>query len=224
MHPSDALNGFHMNCSSGSMIATLNEPLAPSVETGHQLPQHPPIGSVPLPRNHEPDPMKHLPSLLTTLGTIALLAIPAHALPPPTSAATATVQLTGWLHVDDLEMRDVTLVVAVNGSRRTAHISNSGRFDLELPAESAVLLRFEKPGHVPKEVTVDTRNVQDGGFSKQQRRHVKLAVIMEQERFMGGLAFAGPVGRIGFEPGGGCVAVEHTRRTEPAKRREILEF
>lgn len=168
--------------------------------------------------------MVQLRSLLAPLGIIALLANPAHALPPPANASNATVQLTGWLHVDDLEMRDVTLVVAVNGARSTAHISNSGRFDIDLPAESAVLLRFEKPGHVPKEVTVDTRNVQDGDFSKQHKRHVKLAVIMEQERFMGGLAFAGPVGRIGFEPGGGCVAVEHTRRTEPAKRREILEF
>jgi hypothetical protein len=85
-------------------------------------------------------------------------------------------------------------------------------------------LRFEKPGHVTKEVTVDTRHVQDGDFGGQRRRQVKLAVIMEQERFMAGLTYAGPVGNLGFEPGGGCVAVAHTRSVVPAKRRAAMEF
>ncbi len=138
--------------------------------------------------------------------------------------STATVQLTGWLHVDDLEMRDVDLVVSVNGAQSRVRVNNSGRFEVNLPGESAVTLRFEKPGHVAKEITVDTRNLQDGGFDGQRKRQVKMAVIMEQERYMGGLTFAGPVGRIGFEQGGGCVAVEHTRTTEPAKRRGVMEF
>lgn len=164
--------------------------------------------------------------LFASLGAAALLlTTTTNAMTPPANhTSEASVQLTGWLHVDDLEMSDVRILVAVNGSMRTARVSNSGRFDIDLPAASAATLRFEKPGHVTKEVTVDTRNVQDGEFTGQRRRHVKLAVIMEQERFMGGLAYASPVGTIGFEPGGGCLAVEHTRRTEPAKRRATMEF
>ncbi len=170
--------------------------------------------------------MNKLNILLTPLGiTALLLATPASAMAPPASPANeASVQLTGWLHVDDLEMGDVRVSVAVNGSMHMARVSNNGRFDIDLPAESAATLRFEKPGHVTKEVTVDTRNLQDGSFDSQRRRQVKLAVILEQERFMAGLAYTGPVGNIGFEPGGGCVAVEHTRHVAPAKRRATMEF
>ncbi|MBX2973170.1 MAG: hypothetical protein KF797_08705 [Flavobacteriales bacterium] len=164
--------------------------------------------------------------LFAPLGAAALLlTTPANAMTPPASSTSdASVQLTGWLHVDDLEMSDVTILVAVNGAMRTAHVSSNGRFDIDLPAESAATLRFEKPGHVTKEVTVDTRNVQDGSFNGQRRRHVKLAVIMEQERFMAGLTYAGPVGSIGFDQGGGCVAVAHTRTMVPVKRRATMEF
>lgn len=144
--------------------------------------------------------------------------------PPPARMSEASVVLIGWLHTDDREMDDVVLEVEVGGEVRTATVSHSGRFDIDLPAETSAILRFEKPGHVTKEVTVNTSNVQDGDFGGQRRRHVKLAVIMEQERFMAGLTYAGPVGNLGFEPGGGCVAVAHTRTVVPEKRRETMEF
>ncbi len=157
-------------------------------------------------------------ALFTTIGQ-------AMTPPPPTSANLGTsVVLTGWLHVDDREMNDVVLEVEVNGTVRTAHVSGSGRFDIDLPAATSATLRFEKPGHVTKEVTVNTDNVQAGDFSAQRKRHVKLAVIMDPVRFMAGLTYAGPVGNLGFEEGGGCVAVAHTRTVEPAKRRAAMEF
>lgn len=164
----------------------------------------------------------------TLLPQLILIIVPMtglYAAPPPAGrAANATVELTGWLHVDDAEMGDVVLRVEVNGEVHTAQVSGSGRFDVDLPADAAATLRFEKPGHVTKEVTVDTRNVQDGSFTTQKKRQVKLAVIMEQVRFMAGLTYAGPVGNIGFEQGGGCVAVAHTRALTEAKRRAAMEF
>lgn len=163
----------------------------------------------------------HLPLLV--LATFCASSV--QAAPPPTGrAADATVELTGWLHVEDLTMKDVVLEVEVNGTVRTAHVAESGKFSFDLPADAAVTLRFEKPGHVTKEVTVDTRNVQDGSFTREKKRHVKFAVIMELERFMAGLTYAGPVGNIGFEQGGGCVAVAHTREMAEAKRRAAMEF
>lgn len=161
---------------------------------------------------------------LPILAFVTFCTIGVQATPPPASKSTATVELIGWLHVDDAEMKDVVLRVEVNGEVHRARVSGTGRFDVAIPAESAATLRFEKPGHVTKEVTVDTRNVEDGGFSGQKKRQVKLAVIMEQVRFMAGLTYAGPVGNIGFEPGGGCVAVAHTRAVVPAKRRAAMEF
>lgn len=165
--------------------------------------------------------MRAITSLLVliTVSTARVEAAP----PPAGRASDATVELTGWLHVEDLTMKDVVLEVEVNGTVRTAHVTESGKFNIDLPADAAATLRFEKPGHVTKEVTVDTRNVEDGSFSGQKKRHVKFAVIMELERFMAGLTYAGPVGKIGFEQGGGCVAVAHTRQVEPARKAD-MEF
>ncbi|MBL7951591.1 MAG: hypothetical protein JNM62_07715 [Flavobacteriales bacterium] len=163
-------------------------------------------------------------TLLSLLILITVSIAGVQAAPPPASrAADATVELTGWLHVEDLTMKDVVLEVEVNGTVRTAPVSESGKFNIDLPADAAVTLRFEKPGHVTKEVTVDTRNVQDGSFTKEKKRHVKFAVIMELERFMAGLTYVGPVGDIAFEQGGGCVSVAHTRQVEPVRKAD-MEF
>lgn len=168
--------------------------------------------------------MNTLNTILAPLGAFALLATTSHAMTPPPAPSDAAVTLTGWLHADDLVMDDITVEIEVAGVVRYASVSGTGRFNVDLPAGTSAILRFEKPGHVTKEVTVDTRNVQDGAFGGERHRHVKLAVIMEQKRFMAGLTYAGPVGNIGFEPGGGCVAVAHTRTTETVKRPAAMEF
>lgn len=157
---------------------------------------------------------------LAVTNTTSILASP----PPATRTANITIELTGWLHVEDMTMEDVVLEVKVNGTVHTEHVTSAGRFNIDLPADAAVTLRFEKPGHVTKEVTLDTHHVGEGRYTSQRKRHVKLAVIMELERFMAGLTYTGPVGNIGFESGGGCMAVAHTRSVEPVKRRPAMEF
>lgn len=139
---------------------------------------------------------------------------------PPTQHA---VVLTGWLHVEDHTMADVVLEVLVNGTARTAHVSETGRFSVTLPADVEATLRFEKPGHLSKEVLVDTRHVQDGSFDQRTRR-LRFAVILQQERHMGNWTYNGPVGSIGFEQGGGCVAVQHDRSLVPADRHKPMVF
>ncbi len=76
------------------------------------------------------------------------------------------------------------------------------------------MLHFEKPGHVSMEVTVLARHVQRGR-PDQRKRKISFAVILEQGRRMGGLTYARPVGIIGFDPEGGCVAVEYDRQLCP---------
>ncbi len=142
---------------------------------------------------------------------------------PPASPPVNEVVLTGWLYVEDHTMADVVLEVEVNGRSHMAQVSENGRFTVTLPGEAEVLLRFEKPGHLTKEVLVDTRHAGDGTFGQKTRR-VKFAVVMELERHMAGLTYNGPVGSIGFDHGGGCLAVSHDRNMVPARRAKQMVF
>ena len=135
--------------------------------------------------------------------------------PPPSGPPVHdAVVLTGWLHADDLYMDDISLEVEVNGTVERVAVSEAGRFTVALPADAEATLRFAKPGHLPKEVVVDTRHAAEGDLGGRIRR-VRFAVIMEQERHMGGFSYAGPVGTIGFEEGGGCLAVSRDSRLVP---------
>src|SRR6185369_1331722 len=125
-----------------------------------------------------------LTTLLSLLTTTALWADPS----PPASVMDA-VSLTGWLHADDLHMGDVTVEVVVNGTVNSGGVSENGRIDVILPAGVMAVLRISKPGHLTKEVLVDTRHVNDGGFDG-KRRHVSFAVVLEARKDMRGLTYA----------------------------------
>ncbi|MCB0770168.1 MAG: hypothetical protein KDC00_07160 [Flavobacteriales bacterium] len=158
-------------------------------------------------------------TLLMTLG----IRTSALAGPPPSPPVDDAVVLTGWLHVEGHTMTDVSIEVEVNGAYTTAKVSETGRFSVTLPAGAKAKLRFEKPGHLPKEVLVDTRHARNGEAGQRIRR-VRFAVIMELERRMAGLTYPGPVGSIGFDQDGGCLAVAHDRRLVKAKRQAVMEF
>lgn len=153
------------------------------------------------------------PSLMAAL--MALLALSSTSSraedPPAPPAAFDAVQLTGWLHVDDYDFDDATIQVEVDGDVQTAHVSKTGRFEISLPAGTEATLRFEHPGHLSKEVVVDTRHARDGYLGRDTRQ-VKFAVILEQERYMGGQVYAGPVGNLAFDKDGGCLTVQHTNK------------
>jgi hypothetical protein len=169
---------------------------------------------------------KHsIPSLKAAMIAVCLMpaGIALAGAPPSGPSAEEAVVLTGWLHVEDHTMADVTLEVVVNGTMHTAHVSENGRFTVSLPADAEATLRFEKPGHLSKEVLVDTRHSQDGPFNQRTRR-LKFAVVMQLERYMAGWAYTGPVGSIGFETGGGCLAVAHDRGLVPATRNAPMVF
>ncbi|MCB0790448.1 MAG: hypothetical protein H6595_13865 [Flavobacteriales bacterium] len=166
---------------------------------------------------------RHQLTLSIALAALQL-PIPTHASSPPVEREDEdAVVLTGWLAVEDLTVRDVLVEVEVNGSVRTPRVSESGRFTVTLPADAEARLRFSKAGHLTKEIVVDTHHLWDGRFERKQR-HVRFAIILTLERHMGGLTYAGPVGSIGFDDGGGCVAVSHDRRTVPAKRGKVMVF
>ncbi len=156
------------------------------------------------------------------LAFVAMFAVHVDA-KPPSGPPTEMVILNGWLHVNDLNMENVVLRVEVDGATVRTRVSESGRFVVSLPAGAEARLRFEKPGHLAKEVLVDTRHSKDGG-DRHKPRKVKLAVVLELERHMAGLDYAGPVGTLGFEEGGGCVAVEHHRNMVLGQSQKPMVF
>ncbi len=120
-------------------------------------------------------------------------------------------------------MADVVVEVMVNGIVNKGGVAENGRIDVILPAGVEAVLRISKPGHLTKEVAVDTHHVNDGGFDGKQR-HVSCAVILQATEHMAGLTYPGPVGSIGFDEGGGCMTVEHDLRLVPEHRQQVVVF
>jgi hypothetical protein len=133
----------------------------------------------------------------------------------------AAVVLTGWLHVDDLRMDEVVVEVEVGGSVEYTRVSRNGRFTVGLPAGTEATLRFERNGYQTKEVLVDTRGAVAGTHTEHA---ISFAVVLDPVRTMGGQTFAGPVATISVAPGGGGLAVVHTRRLVPARHQRTMEF
>ncbi|HQW87043.1 MAG TPA: hypothetical protein PLH93_07655, partial [Flavobacteriales bacterium] len=100
--------------------------------------------------------MHRLDHLLPALAACLIPFTAAQADPPTAPLASTTVELIGWLHVEALSFDQATVEVQVGGSVHTAAVSRTGRFDVLLPADTEVLVRFEHPGHLSKEVVVDT--------------------------------------------------------------------
>ena len=130
--------------------------------------------------------------------------------PPSPLAMEQAVELTGWLHVEDFDFNDATVLLVLDGEVRSVPISKTGRIEISLPVGTEAVLRFEHPGHLTKEVTVDTHHARDGHLGRDVR-HVRFAVILEETRLMAGMDYAGPVGNMEFDENGGCLAVQHTR-------------
>lgn len=160
------------------------------------------------------DHMRTPKTLLILAAQLALLTAaitPSRAAgPPPASAFEQAVELTGWLHVEDYDFNDATVLLVLDGEVRSVPVSKTGRIELSLPVGTEAVLRFEHPGHLTKEVTVDTHHARDGHLGRDVRR-VRFAVILEETRLMAGMDYAGPVGNMEFDKEGGCLAVQHTR-------------
>lgn len=165
---------------------------------------------------------KLLPSLaVAALFSCTTLARAAGPLYVP--ASDEAVVLTGWLHVEDLGFESTSVDLEVNGATLAVPVSNTGRIDLSLPAGVEAVLRFKHPGHLSKEVVVDTRYAKAGDPGK-HLRHVKFAVILEKDYLRDGSTYAGPVGGIGFDPDGGCLAIDHSRRLIVGRKNQPMVF
>lgn len=148
-------------------------------------------------------------ALLTALAALLSLSLFAD---PPGSKRMQEVLVTGWLIVDDGTVADVDLVVEIDGERcHVARVLGTGRFDVALPVGGKAVLRFHKPGHLTKEVVVDTRNLDGPGQFHYVPRKVKFGVVLEPnpEQHQVSASYNGPVGSIDFLRGTGLMKVLH---------------
>lgn len=146
----------------------------------------------------------------------AWLVFPALAGPPPGGSQTA-VHLTGWLHVEAEGFCNTQVEIEVNGVQFPVPVTRTGRFDISLPLDMEVLVRFAHPGHLTKELLVDTHHSRTGAPGKKER-HLRFAVILKDEQSMSGFDYDGPVGNIRFDEQGGCTVIDHTLQLRPGRQ------
>jgi hypothetical protein len=118
-------------------------------------------------------------------------------------------------------MDEVVVEVEVGGSVEYTRVSRNGRFTIGLPAGTEATVRFERDGYQTKEVLVDTRGAVAGTHMEHA---ISFAVVLDPVRTMGGQTYAGPVATISVEPGGGSLAVVHSRRLVPTRHQRTMEF
>jgi len=120
------------------------------------------------------------------------------------------VVFTGWLRVEDRNVDDLVLVVEVADHCLYAEVLPSGRFIVAVPVGSQARLAFIKPGHLTKEIDLDTRNSMPNQKAARANRNVKFDVVLEAESKRPGRSYDGPVGTLGFHKGTGTTKVRHT--------------
>jgi hypothetical protein len=144
--------------------------------------------------------------LLAALLAAAALGVVAS---PP--ARSAELLLTGQLHARDRSMRDLVLVVEIDGERcQYANITGNGRFSVHVPVGAEARLIFKKPGHLEKEVVIRARNAANPRKADRKNRTIRFDVVLESEQQRPGLQYDGPVGSIAFAKGTGSMQVRHT--------------
>lgn len=154
-------------------------------------------------------------AFLTAL--FALIGLSLFASPSPVLVRDEIV-ITGWLHADDGRMDDAVLVVELEGEHCLfAELFDNGQFFFRLPVGAKATLFFTKPGHLPKEVVVDTHNALNTPRALRENRKVKFEVVLEPERKRPGRVYDGPVGSIQFVNGTGTMKVKHDLRVVAAE-------
>lgn len=119
------------------------------------------------------------------------------------------VVFTGWLRVEDHNVEDLVIMVEVAESCLYAEVLPTGRFTVAVPVGERALLAFIKPGHITKEVELDTRYSMANNKAARGNRTVKFDVVLEPEAKRPGRKYDGPVGSLGFHKGTGSTKVRH---------------
>jgi len=157
--------------------------------------------------------------LLLRVAAIAMLAstLFAPAKAEAESGAPDEIVFTGWLRVVDRNVDDLVLVVETAESCLYAEVLPSGRFIVSVPVGSQAKVAFIKPGHITKEIELDTRNSMSNRKAARANSKVKFDVVLEPESKRPGRTYDGPVGSLAFNKGTGSTKVRHTLKVVAAE-------
>jgi hypothetical protein len=121
------------------------------------------------------------------------------------------IKIRGRLLLDGVAHTDAILVVEVNDMDCVPFdLDADGRFSFNIPIDGQARIRFEKPGYLSKEVTVDTRNALLTEKAEKLNKRVDFDVLL-QPLPSKEMAYAGPVGKITFTKGTGLMKVRTDR-------------
>ncbi len=147
-------------------------------------------------------------ALLTAL--LALFSLVVFAAP---QGDCSEVTITGYMQADGMDLRDAVLVVELeNNECLESSLQANGKFQFTIPANIKARLMFLKPGFLPKEVYLDTKNAMNNDDACQRNKKVEFDVKLEEALQHLNEQHAGPVGYITFVNGTGIMRIRHDER------------
>jgi hypothetical protein len=169
-------------------------------------------------------------ALLTALAALMCLGLfaepGAHCTRPSGGCGTAVVEVDGWIEAK-MERKEHLLVYVEVGDQllRPSSISANGRFKLAVPAGSEARLHFSLPGHLAKEVVLDSRDMRhtDPCATGYKPRRLEFGVRLEPDHKAPAQGYDGPVGTIGFTKGTALPKARHHKRYLPLVEEHVAE-
>jgi hypothetical protein len=123
------------------------------------------------------------------------------------------VTITGYMVADGMDLRDAVLVVELEDRDcLESKLQANGKFEFTIPANVKARLMFLKPGFLPKEVFLDTRNAMNTDDACQRNKKVEFDVQLKEALQHLNERHAGPVGYITFVNGTGFMRIRHDER------------
>jgi hypothetical protein len=118
------------------------------------------------------------------------------------------VTIKGQLLASDDDFSTARVLVISASGTQELDVKADGRYNITVCAKEPVLLRFEKGGHITKEVKLNTNNIFASKMAIKKNRILRFNVELMPENFGVDLAFIAPVGEIRFLNGSGLMKVE----------------
>ncbi|MBK6627032.1 MAG: hypothetical protein IPJ87_13595 [Flavobacteriales bacterium] len=121
------------------------------------------------------------------------------------AGAQTFVTFTGDVRMPDQDLHPVRMTVSDGHETMDVVLGRNGAYSFHIPVNERVTLTLESPGHITKEVSIDTHGVPEasGLFA----RTVRVAFDLELERQPDEmqLCYTGPVGAIAFTENDGTI-------------------
>lgn len=114
------------------------------------------------------------------------------------AGAQTFVTFTGDVRMPDQDLHPVRMSISDGAESMDVVLGHNGAYSFHIPVNERVTLTLESPGHITKEITIDTHGVPEakGMFARTQRVAFDLELERQPDELK--LCYTGPVGAIAF--------------------------